>query len=282
MKQKSGDNSTNYQAETMNIGVSADEARNIAIDVFKSNFLDLSQQAADLATTRAERLVNDYLEKLSKQYPDGIEKMKNPDMQYALFEAQKEYARTGNDNLEEMLVNILVERTKENDMTLKKIVLDESLKILPKLTQLQIDILSLSFFCKKVGFNYQHKNSQFANGIFNIYLKFINPFSPFHIPFQDYNLFEHLVYTGAARLSIGEISFEKLLKNKYPNIFSDFDEKEVSQMIDEFHPNLKEIKNTWNSTNLKHMEITSVGLAIGHANLTKKCGIDTNLSIWIS
>lgn len=38
MKQSGGKDSTNYQAQVINVGVTADEARNIALDLFKANF----------------------------------------------------------------------------------------------------------------------------------------------------------------------------------------------------------------------------------------------------
>ena len=55
MKQESGDNSENVQiGGNVNIGVTAAEARQIAIDVFKANFYTFSEKAAKKALERAE------------------------------------------------------------------------------------------------------------------------------------------------------------------------------------------------------------------------------------
>ncbi|MBU8684392.1 hypothetical protein MOE23_06715 [Bacillus haynesii] len=286
LNQKAGDGTTNFQARKLsiknsNFGVTAEEARNIATDVFKANMIDLSEKAADLARARAERLIDNFIAELQKRNPAGMKKMINPDMQFALFEAQKEYSRTGDKDLESMLVNILVDRTREDGFTFTQIVLDESLKILPKLTQQQIDILSIIFLCRRVGFNYDNANKDFTKDIFNTYLEYLTPFKQVDISENSFS-FEHLIYTGTASKSTLQISFEECLKQGYPNIFSDFELNQITEMINNFNPDLKALKNIWNSTDIKRMEITSVGAAIAHANF-KKTGklVNANLRIWI-
>lgn len=46
-------------------------------------------------------------------------------------------------------------------------------------------------------------------------------------------------------------------------------------------PEIAELFRLWSSTPLKHMTLTSVGLAIGHANLVRVAGFSADLSIWI-
>ncbi len=65
--QKSGENSTNIQVENINIsqGITYSEAHKIACDVYRSNFLELSKEAAEVAQARAEKITNDQLAALS-------------------------------------------------------------------------------------------------------------------------------------------------------------------------------------------------------------------------
>lgn len=281
MKQKGGKDSTNYQAETITFeGVSASEVRDIALDIFKANFLDLSQQASELASTRAEILVNDFLNKLEKQNPKGIEQLKKPDMQYALFEAQKEYARTGDVNLEKMLIEVLVERTKETNPKLKEIILDESLKVLPKLTQQQMDILSIAFLLKRVSFNITD-HERCLEELLSIYNELLKPFTPLEL-INNNITFNHLEYTGVATISLAQVSFEELLFDRLPNNFTKINKEEFNSIINRNNPILKNIKDIWNNTELKRLEITSVGIAIGHANLKRKADFNSNLDIWLS
>lgn len=53
-KQKSGDNSYNIQAQSVNVGVTYTEARQISMDVYEANFYRLSETAANKAKDRAE------------------------------------------------------------------------------------------------------------------------------------------------------------------------------------------------------------------------------------
>ena len=66
--QKSGDSSLNIQAEQITItkGLSYEEAKSIALDVFKSNFYQLSGIAKDIAQKRAEEITNTFLDELLK------------------------------------------------------------------------------------------------------------------------------------------------------------------------------------------------------------------------
>ncbi|GLF88507.1 MULTISPECIES: LPO_1073/Vpar_1526 family protein [Bacillus] len=281
MKQSGGKDSTNYQAQVINVGVTADEARNIALDLFKANFLELSQQAAEIAAYRAEKLVIDTLEKLKQENPIGIEKMKNPDMQFAMYTAQKEFARTGDENLEEVLIELLVERTKEDDRSLKQIVLDESLSVVTKLNQKQIDILSLVFIIRRTVNNLYIDSDKEIDEILDyyerIYCKFINELPTV----EEVTLLEHLIYAGCGRLSIGQTKYEECFKKKYQKIFDSKNNAEIVHKINGF-PLSSQIMKSWNETSLKNMDITSVGIAIGHTNLTRKVGSSYgDLDIWI-
>ena len=111
-KQEGGENSTNLQGQSIviNQGISYLDAKNIAIDVFKANYLELSVKAADTAKQRAEELVDNFLNEVKERNPKAIQTMEDPGMQYAIFTAQKEYAKTGDKDLSDMLVDILVDR----------------------------------------------------------------------------------------------------------------------------------------------------------------------------
>src|SRR4026209_709950 len=110
--QTSGDNSVNIQGEdvTLNLGVNYSEARQIALDVFDANFYKLSQAAAEMAKQRAREIIDDFLSKLAERNPVASENTKDPDVQYAIFTAQREYARSGDKDLSDILVDILVDR----------------------------------------------------------------------------------------------------------------------------------------------------------------------------
>ncbi len=81
--------------------------------------------------------------RLHKEYAKGLENAENPDFQRALFTVQKEYALTGDDELGDLLVDLLIDRTKQDNRSLLQIVLNESLSVVPKLTNDQLAALSV-------------------------------------------------------------------------------------------------------------------------------------------
>ncbi len=99
--QKSGDSSQNIQAgrDITIDGLSYSETRQVAMDVYKANFLELRDEAAAIAYERAERFVESFLQKMAQEGQKEIPEGKNPDFQAAFYQAHKEYARTGDQDL---------------------------------------------------------------------------------------------------------------------------------------------------------------------------------------
>jgi hypothetical protein len=141
--QKSGDSSLNIQAEQINIGLSLEDVRTIAQDVYDANFYRLSGVAKEIAKDRAENILNKFLIELKDKNPEGFNMAQDPDFQSALFNVQKEYAKTGDDELGDILVDILIARTKETTRNIKQIVLNECIETAPKLTKNQYATLSI-------------------------------------------------------------------------------------------------------------------------------------------
>lgn len=226
--QEGGDNSTNLQGKNVviNNGLSYNDAKEIALDVFRTNFLQLSQNAANTAKERAEELVEIFLNKLQENDPSKLERIEDPDMQYALFTAQKEYARSGEKEMEDMLVNILLERIEENTQSLKKIVLNESLEVIPKLTNSQLDILTIVFLVHETqnhSVTDKEKLKTYLNQYFVPFLKNLT---------KDKAPYQHLQFTGCcSTIGLAEDSLSKLLSDHYEGVFSRGFEKSVFDNI---------------------------------------------------
>ncbi|HMH09521.1 MAG TPA: LPO_1073/Vpar_1526 family protein [Candidatus Nitrosopolaris rasttigaisensis] len=213
--QASGDNSTNIQAKSVTIhGITYEDARSIALDVFKSNYLILSENAAEIARKRAEELIDAFLNKLQEKIPEAIKSVETPSMQHAIFSAQKEYAKTGDKELCDSLIDILIERAKEEDRNLKQIVLDECISVLPKLTLKQLDTLSIIFSFKYSKYN-SVVNFESLKRIFELTLR------PFVISLSNENsVYQHLEYVGCGTISLASLSLEQSILENYRRIFS--------------------------------------------------------------
>lgn len=216
-KQTAGDQSTNLQGGSIviNQGISYADAKEIALDVYKANFLTLAQGAASMAVQRAEKLTDDFLSRLQEEAPDTMGSMRDPSMQMAIFSAQREYAKTGDSELEDLLVDILVERAKETDRTIRQIVLDESLTIAAKLTPDQMDALTVNFLLTRT------KNHKLLS------LPALEDYLDKHLlPFagdlsENESCYAHLEYAGCGstvRLG-GWRKIEGRFRNAYPGLF---------------------------------------------------------------
>jgi len=246
-KQEAGDGSTNLQGKSIviNQGISYRDAKEIALDVFKANSLELSQEAAVTAASRAEKLADDFLENLNEKHQEAIKNLNQPALQMALFDAQKAYVTTGDEDLESLLVDILVERATEENRTIKQITLDESLKVAPKLTSEQFDVLTINFLISKT------KNSDILSlETLKAYLeKYIIPFVE-NIT-NDSSCYEHLAYAGCG--SFMETStikpIEELFRTSYQGVFQKGFAKE------EFELEIGDISK-FSNTVMPHFELT--------------------------
>lgn len=342
--QKGGDNTTNIQAGELTViqGLTYPEIRQVALDVFRANFYKLAGKAREIATERAEQITEEFLQKLQKENPKGFEKSEDPDFQYALFTVQKEYARNGDADLGDLLVDLLVDRSKQDQRDILQIVLNESLNVAPKLTKDQLAVLAITFLFKYTQ-NYGLGNHDLLGEYFD---KMVKPFAKLIVKNQA--CYQHLEFSSCGSISIGSISLQKILGTTYQGLFlKGFDSEEIQnkeisigqdqrlfipclndndkiqvransleilekymneQAIPEddkpkiialfnknkmneneikekciaIRPYMEGVFDVWSESSMKNFSLTSVGIAIGHANIKRLAGEFANLSIWIN
>ena len=133
------------QAQSVHIinnGITYSDAKEIALDVYKNNVPKLSEHAGKIALERAEKLTERFLQGLTSP-EKGFEALRSPGLQHSLLVAQREYARTGDSDLESLLVDMLSKRAGELKRTLRQISLDEAISVIGKLTVEHMDALTI-------------------------------------------------------------------------------------------------------------------------------------------
>lgn len=203
-----GNYSTNVQGNKVTVnqqnGLSYQQVRQVAMDVFKSNFYDLGDKASQIARERAEEITNKYIGELHKRSPLSIENTQDPDIRYALYEVQKSYARLGDKEISNLLVDVLIQRTINQNESFEKLVLNEALTIIPKLTTKQIDILTLIYIVKYLNFKPEFKIP------FEYYYSFLNPLiNIIDIPTSEM-CYQHLQYSGCLSISVASSNFNSV------------------------------------------------------------------------
>lgn len=154
-EQSGGDDSLNIQAgqdATVYVGVTASEVRNIALDVFRANFLELRGIAEEVARDRAERITREFIDTLQARNPAGLSSIQDPDMQLSIYNAQKGYACSGDEDLEAALIDLLVERAGQKSRDLKTLVLNQAIEYLPRLTTGQRKAIAVVFLVRYVRY----------------------------------------------------------------------------------------------------------------------------------
>jgi hypothetical protein len=345
-EQNVGERSTAIQAggdvTITKTGLTYAEVRDIALDVFRANFYELAGFAKETAKSRAEEITEAFLLKLQREYPAGLEGANDPAFQYALFTVQKEYARTGDKDLGDLLVDLLVDRSKQEQRDLLQIVLNESLTTAPKLTESQLAALAVIFLFRYT----QNQNLGNHEELGNHLDRHVAPFVSKVV--KNIACYQHLEFSGCGTIGLGSIDLEHILGITYqghflkgfderevtgrgvsigldPHFFveclndksklqvravskevlekalearaiatddrekishlfniSTMDETEIRGTCIEMRPYMSALFETWSGSAMKNFTLTSVGIAIGHANIKRLVGEFANLSIWIN
>jgi hypothetical protein len=320
-------------------GVTATEVRQIALDVMRSNLLEYAGQARTTALERGNEISDKFVSKLQSEHPQGLEQARAPGFQDALFTVQKEYAKAGDKDLGDLLVDLLVDRTKQSERDILQLVLSESLVTAPKLTNPQINLLSIIFMLRYVSMS--------VPTLPDLAKRLEVP--PLTGGFANSSsALQHLEFAGCGTSSIGSIALEGILSQTYPGLFKigfaseavedanlsstvkanwimpclndpaklqvaalnqqifeaklkvspvpDDEQIRLRQLYDqgtmdgpvmigkllEAAPFLKPIVESWSKCHFESFNLTSVGIAIGHANIKRYTGEFAPLSIWIN
>ena len=274
---RGGENSTVNQAggdvkvsTTINYGMGYTETKDLFMDLFHIEFTKLGKDVEHLINERAEKIVVDYLNKLVQEDPNLIQNTKNPDSRYDIIEAQKAYARLGDQEMADLLVKILVERTKSTENTFKNIALNESLSVIPKLTSKQIDVITLIYLVRYYSFVPEFKMP------FDFYYQTLVNFLAVEIPNSEM-FYQHLQYSGCLSISIGSSSFASIFMHKFPHLFKD--ETEVNSFISSYS-DVSQLKNKWDNTKMCNTSLTSVGLVIAITNINRIMNYTWDVGIW--
>lgn len=324
----------------INAGITVSEARAIALDVAKATFYELSGVARDTAASRVEEITNQVIERLENEYPAGLQKAQDPDFQYSLLTVQKEFARNGDADLGSLLVDLLVDRSKQDQRDILQIVLNESLATAPKLTNSQLAALALIFL-----FKYTQNTSVGNHDLFGTYLdSYVLPFAD-KLP-KSAASYQHLEFAGCGTVLVGP-SLEEQLGDTYQGLFLNgfsseeivsrnlsigpdsnlfvpclndskklqvkalnkealkkqiedktlsaedaaklhtlFDERkmtpaQIKAKIIEIRGFMTQVFDAWTEI-MQSFTLTSVGMAIGHANIKRFTGEFAKLEIWIN
>lgn len=229
--QSGAESSTNYQAggDIVIHGLTREDVKEIALAVFKDNFLELRGLAEDVALARADRITTEFLSKLFREAPEAAGKFGDPDIQRSIYNAQREYACSGEEDLEQVLIDLLIDRVKQNGRSLRTLALNEAITAAPKLTEAQRRAIALVFLVRNtriVGISgnvEEVAEMRFRQSILRL--------PTVDEPLREVD-FQHIEYVGAGSISFGELSIGEALKSSQLAAFTKgFSEEEIPEEL---------------------------------------------------
>lgn len=151
--QKAALGGTTTQIGQQNIynGMSPERACQMALDLFNQNFPKLQAIAKETAEKRANEFCQKVIQKIVKNGINDFSSFADPDVQYTLYEAQKNYARFGTSEMLNTLTGLVTKRIKHDDEFVLKVAIDKALEVAPLLSQEQLNYLSLLFMCTRTS-----------------------------------------------------------------------------------------------------------------------------------
>lgn len=218
LTQTAGENSKNLNVMgDCHEGLSYKDARQVALDVFKANSSVYTEIAKKTIDERVVNITDDIFTMIYSELPDTVEKLVEPAVQDTLLKIQKEYAKNDDPALKERLIALLKNRLKADEKDMETIVLDEALEIVPKLTGIQLNILSLHLTVLRILHHEVTNRDTFFHMLTSKILLFYSNRMSKTIEYA------HLQYLGCTGiLSEGSTykPIEEIFRNRYAGLFS--------------------------------------------------------------
>ncbi len=257
IEQKAGIGSEVTQIGTQinNNGLTPYEACQLATEMFYQNFPKLQEQAMAAVNSRIDELMKSLVAKLDEKNIQNLTPLKDPDLQYVIFEAQKSYARFEKKEMLATLTDLIATRVKNNDNNIcLKVAIDKAIETVGLLNKEHLDLLAALFVVTKVHFGSIQCLDDLAYFLHEIDCTFPN---------VEITTYPHLIMLGCLQIELSDIP--KILSRSY-NV-------SVQQVKDICPANILKLTGDYNTTNIGTM------LAITH--LENCTDYRFNPEIWI-
>jgi len=226
-KQKAGDDSINLQAggdivvnNTKSVALYSIEE--VAKQLMGSVFGELPDDTKGQIEVNQKsyfQALSDNLGKIIKQNDDLKKVISSPDFQYISKTATISASRSSSVELHKNLSSLITQRINNDDEDLKKIVYDEAISTIGKLTVDQLKIVTLCYIL-----SYTSYGGIVSWGSYEAYLNTqIKPF----LSFKNTNAeFQHIQYAGCGSIDMGNRDLINAHRQQYSFLFLNLIEKE--------------------------------------------------------
>lgn len=137
-------------------GITVETAMEICKYVVKAELAVYTQDARVEAEKRLSDITEKTIDRITSLKEDLLHRFKEPAIQMALNETFKNYIASGNEELGENLIDLLIERLNVQERTTEQSIIDEARNIIPKLSSNTVSLLAILVFSNLI-FPYNKK-----------------------------------------------------------------------------------------------------------------------------
>jgi len=224
--QKSGDDSTNLQAGG-DIVINSNKValysiEEVAKQLMGSVFGELPDETKKQIEANQKsyfQALSENLGKIIKQNEDLKKVIDSPDFQYISKTASISASRSSSSELHKNLSSLITQRINNNEEDLKRIVYDEAIATIGKLTTDQLKIITLCYLLRYTSYG----------GIvsWEAYKKYLDTHIKPFLGFKNTNAeFQHIEYAGCGSIGIGSWDVLNIHRQQYSFLFLNLVEKE--------------------------------------------------------
>lgn len=279
-KQKNGNDSKNYQAgrdiiyNETKVELVLYPVEELSKKLLNSVFGDLPNETKQLIENNQQSYYQGLLEKLgliNKQHEELKTIIESPDFQYVLKESIKSASRSSSKELHNNLSSLIVQRINCDEHNLQRIVYNEAIATVEKLTTNNLKILTFFFLITRTKING-------LKDVNDLMVYFNTKLLPFITTKVAQIEFDHLAYTGCAYFSIAARSFDETIKSNYFDLFEKIDipNNFISENTTYLH-----LKAVWNPP-ISNMNLTSVGVALALIHYEQVIKEKLEVNTWLS
>lgn len=236
MKQSAGDNAQQIQGQTVLVGMSYADVKDLCTTLIQSELALYAQAANAEAQKRFDTILDKLIDALTKIDEKYRSRFQEPAIQFAANETFKEFIRSGKEELSDDLIDLMIERIRVEEHTTKQALIDEARQILPKLSSVTISILAILTFSKLIINNKKSKFIAYMQKLSPLLLQVGNPQS------MDIAYLEQIRCGQVLSFISASSEFTEMMQKNYSPMFSH------PILIDDFNRTMAE--NGWNNEDM--------------------------------
>lgn len=182
--------------------------------------------AREVVDARLQDLENRLLRRFARGEDVRMEAFADPDFQYLLTQANHGYARSGDEQVRDTLIDLIAQRSKQTERTRLTLSLNEAIERSVALTKNEFAELSLAYLLTRT-----RKTVANQKDLFHFFNKYIDPLlDDISAEGASYSYLEAQSCVSINRL--GAIDLMKILKSEYVGVLAKgFDEAELRDIL---------------------------------------------------